>query len=242
MKRLLQSCLLQLLLMYLGLTSLTWNLCAWVLYPLLPRAQGERIGRWAISCVYGHFWCVASWSGLLRVESQALDALREERGLIIVANHPTLLDALVLVARLPRGVCIMKASLLSNPFLGAGAKLARYICNDSARSMVRSAAEDLRQGAQLIVFPEGTRTTQQPVNSFRPGVTLIAKLAQTPIQAVFIETNSPYLSKGWPIWKLPPEPIVFKIRLGQRFAPSSDTQALLQELERSYQQQDLAAS
>jgi 1-acyl-sn-glycerol-3-phosphate acyltransferase len=234
MKRLLQSCLLQLLLLYLGVISLIWNLMAWVLYPVLSRSLGQRIGRLAISSVYRHFWCLATWSGLLRVDSQVLDSLRAERALIIAANHPSLLDALILVARLPHSACIMKASLLSNPFLGAGAKLARYICNDSARGMVRLSVNELRRGSQLVVFPEGTRTTQIPVNPFHPGVTLIAKMARAPIQTVFIDTNSPYLRKGWPIWKLPPIPIVFKVRMGPRFEPSKDPQVLLQTLERSF--------
>ena len=69
------------------------------------------------------------------------------------------------------------------------------------------------------MFPEGTRTVTRPLNRFRPGITLIAKLAQAPIQTVFIETDSPYLGKGWPIWRAPPLPIVFRVRLGQRFAP-----------------------
>jgi 1-acyl-sn-glycerol-3-phosphate acyltransferase len=136
----------------------------------------------------------------------------------------------MLVARLPRSVCIMKASLMGNVFLGAGARLARYIRNDSPRSMIRLAVEDLRHGSQLVLFPEGTRTTQAPLNPFRPGVTLIAKLANVPIQAVFIDTDSPYLGKGWPLWKLPPLPIVFSVRLGDRFAPSDDPDALLQTL------------
>ncbi len=237
MKRLLQGCLLQLLLLCLGVVSLMWNLLAWVLYPLLPRALGQRVGRLVISGVYRHFWCLAASSGLLRVDSQVLDSLRDERGLIIVANHPSLLDALILVARLPRSACIMKASLLGNPFLGAGAKLARYICNDSPRGMVRLSVNELRQGSQLVVFPEGTRTVHKPVNPFRPGVTLIAKMARAPIQTVFIDTHSPYLGKGWPIWKLPPIPIVFKVRMGERFEPSNDPQALLQELERSFVQE-----
>ena len=148
-----------------------------------------------------------------------------------MANHPSLLDALLLVARLPRSVCIMKASLMKNVFLGAGARLARYIRNDSPRSMIRLAVEDLKHGSQLVVFPEGTRTTQAPINAVRPGVTLIAKLAHVPIQVVFIDTDSPYLGKGWPIWKLPPLPIVFSVRLGQRFAPSDDAEALLRTLQ-----------
>jgi 1-acyl-sn-glycerol-3-phosphate acyltransferase len=69
------------------------------------------------------------------------------------------------------------------------------------------------------------------VNPFRPGVTLIAKLAQAPIQTVFIETDSPYLGKGWPLWRVPPLPLVFTLRLGQRFAPAQDSAALLQQVE-----------
>ena len=88
----------------------------------------------------------------------------------------------MLVARLPRSACIMKASLMGNFFLGAGARLARYIRNDSALGMVRLAVEDLKAGGQLVLFPEGTRTTTAPINPFRPGVTLIAKKAGVPIQ------------------------------------------------------------
>ena len=65
-------------------------------------------------------------------------------GLILVANHPSMLDALILFARLPSGVCIMKADLMRNPFLGTGAQLARYIRNDSTRGMIRCAAACLR--------------------------------------------------------------------------------------------------
>ena len=83
-----------------------------------------------------------------------------------------MLDALLLVARLPRSACIMKADLMRNIFLSAGARLARYIRNDSARTMVRLAVEDLKNGGQLVIFPEGTRTVTPPLNAFRPGVTL----------------------------------------------------------------------
>ena len=69
------------------------------------------------------------------------------------------------------------------------------------------------------------------LNPFRPGVTMIAKLAGAPIQTVFIDTDSPYLGKGWPLWRLPPLPIVFSVRLGRRFAPAADSAALLQEIE-----------
>ncbi|HXD04764.1 MAG TPA: lysophospholipid acyltransferase family protein [Burkholderiaceae bacterium] len=222
---------LQLHLMLIGLISLSWNFVAMLLYPLLPRERGLRVGRAGIAYGYRAFWAIAQFTGMMKIDAGALDALAHERGLIIAANHPSLLDALMLVARLPRSACIMKAELMRNIFLGAGARLARYIRNDSTRGMIRLAVADLRAGNQLILFPEGTRTTQSPINPFRPGITLISKLAKAPIQTVFIETDSPYLSKDWPLWKLPPLPIVFSVRLGQRFEPSQNTDELLHRLE-----------
>ncbi|VWX63155.1 1-acyl-sn-glycerol-3-phosphate acyltransferases [Burkholderiales bacterium 8X] len=222
------------LLLLLGTISLAWNLASMVLRPLLPEPTARRIGRSAIALAYRWFWATASALGMMRIDADCLDELRDERGVIFVANHPTMLDALLLVARLPRSACIMKAELMRNVFLGAGARLAGYIRNDSARTMVRLAVEDLKSGGQLVIFPEGTRTVKPPLDAFRPGITLIAKLAQAPIQTVFIETDTPYLGKGWPIWRVPPLPIVFKLRLGRRFAPQPDSDALMGEIEQYF--------
>lgn len=218
-------------LLLLGVMSTIWNLVALLLYPLLPRERGLVVGRAGISYGYRLYWALARLSGMIRLEAGVLDTLRDEPGLIVVANHPSLLDALMLVARLPKSACIMKAGLMRNPFLGAGARLARYIRNDSPRSLIRLAVQDLQRGGQLVIFPEGTRTTQRPVNPFMPGVPLIAKLAGAPIQAVFIDTDSPYLGKGWPLWRLPPLPIEFSVRLGRRFEPAADHEALAREIE-----------
>lgn len=227
---------LYLLLAALGIVSLAWNFCAMLLYPLMPLEPAQALGRRVIAGAYRTFWASASAIGLMRIDAGCLDALRDERCLILAANHPTMLDALLLVARLPRSACIMKADLMRNVFLGAGARLARYIRNDSARTMVRLAVEDLKNGGQLVIFPEGTRTVSPPLNRFRPGVTLIAKLARAPIQTVFIDTDTPYLGKGWPLWRVPPLPMVFTLRLGERFAPAQDSDALLAQMEHYFRQ------
>ncbi|MDE2626711.1 MAG: 1-acyl-sn-glycerol-3-phosphate acyltransferase [Burkholderiales bacterium] len=211
--------------------SLTWNLVSLLLYPFLTRAQGVVVGRAAISSVYRGFWTTAKWLGLMRIDDAALDVLDREGGLIIAANHPSMLDALLVIARVPRGICIMRSSLMRNPFLGAGARLARYIRNDPPRGMIRSCVANLKAGGQLVLFPEGTRTVQAPINPFRPGITLIARMAQVPIQTVIIEADTPYLGKGWPIWRAPEFPVRIRMRLGQRFAPEADHQGLLRRLE-----------
>jgi 1-acyl-sn-glycerol-3-phosphate acyltransferase len=215
----------------LALTSAVFNVVACALFLLLPRAVGRPFGRAAIAMGYRGYWRFTRLFGQLRLHADALDVLRDEAGLVIVANHPSLLDAMMLVARLPRCACVMKASLMRNPLLASGALLARYIPNDSAHGMVRRAVADLREGGQLLMFPEGTRTTRAPVNAFQPGFAVIAKHARAPIQTVFIDTPSPYLGKGWPLWRLPPLPIEFSVRLGRRFEPRADHESLVREVE-----------
>ena len=97
--------------------------------------------------------------------------------------------------------------------------------------MVRDAVASLEEGAQLVLFPEGTRTVHRPVDVFRPGITLIAHLAHVPIQTVLIESDSPYLTKGWPLLRPPPVPVVIRVRLGRRFPAEADHRSLLRRLE-----------
>lgn len=227
------------LLAWLGVISLAWNLVAFLLKFVLRGPVARRVGRAGIAYGYRFYWACARASGLMRLEAGALDALRDvPGGMIIAANHPSLLDALMIVARLPRSACIMKGSLVHNPFLGAGAGLAGYVPNDSTRTMVRTAVERLHEGCQLVAFPEGTRSpSPRRMHPFSRSIALIAQRAQVPIQAVVIETDSPYLAKGWPLWKLPPVPIVFRARLGERFEPSRDAEQLSAAMEAHFRKE-----
>lgn len=224
-------------LLLFGLVCLAWSLPATLLYPLLPRRVARPLGRRAIMTGFRGYLFVLQLSGIVKCDPSALDALRDERHLMIAPNHPALIDAVLLASRLPRVTCIMKADIWDNVLLGGGARLARYIRNDSSASMVRLAAEELRRGGQLLIFPEGTRTVRKPVNEFKGGFALIARRAECPIQTVFIETDSPFLSKGWPLLRKPPFPIVYRIRLGKRFDPPGEIRPFIAELERYYRQE-----
>lgn len=228
-------------LIWLGLISLGWTLVATVLYPLLPRRLATRLGRYVIMAGFRVYLASLSLSRRCSFDLSALDALRTEAPLIIAPNHPCLLDAVMVISRLPNVACVMKAELMNNIFLGAGARLARYIRNEPIRQMVLQASEDLKCGSHLLLFPEGTRTTNYPVNPFKGSIALIAHQAAMPVQTVWIETSSPYLSKGWPLFRKPSMPISYKVRLGKRFAPPENTHKLMAELEQ-YFVQELAQS
>jgi 1-acyl-sn-glycerol-3-phosphate acyltransferase len=157
--------------------------------------------------------------------------LRDGPPVVIAPNHPTYLDAMLVVSRLPNVACIMKADVLDNAFLGGGAKLAGYIRADAPKEMIRAAVEALRAGHHVLSFPEGTRTIQQPVNALRSGFAAIARLADAPVQTVLIEADSPYARKGWPLLRMPDFPLVYRVRLGEQFAPRAESKALVADLE-----------
>jgi 1-acyl-sn-glycerol-3-phosphate acyltransferase len=142
-----------------------------------------------------------------------------------------MLDAVLLVSRLPRVVCITKASLWDNIFLGGGIRLAGYLRNDAPVPMIRRAGEAVRAGRQLLIFPEGSRTARQPVDSFHRSFAVMARAARAPVQTVLIEADSPYLRKGWPLFREPVLPLVFRFRLGERFEVGADSEAFVARLE-----------
>lgn len=218
-------------LIWLGFLSLCWTLIASVLYPLLPERYAIYLGRYVIMSAFRAYLASLSLSRRCSFDLTELDALRGESPLIIAPNHPCLLDAVMVISRLPNVACVMKAELMNNIFLGAGARLARYIRNEPIRHMVMQAIEDFKSGSHLLLFPEGTRTVHPPINALKGSIALIAHQAKVPVQTLIIETNSPYLSKGWSLFRKPVMPVVYKIKLGKRFPAPENTHLFMTELE-----------
>ena len=219
----------------LGSVLLGWSLLAFCIRHLVPKARGRRIGRRFVSRLYRTCFAVTDRLGLLKVDATALDVIDPAEAMIIAPNHPSVLDALILISRLEALGCIMKASVLDNLLLGAGARLAGYIRNDGPKRMLRLSAADLKAGGQLIIFPEGTRTLVAPVNEFKCGFAAIARMARVPIQTVIIETDTPYTSKGWPVLRKPARlPMHFRVRLGERFMVNQEVDRFVDGLRRYF--------
>ncbi len=220
----------------LATICLAWWPAAFVLAVLpLPGTLRRRIGRRVIFFgTRGYLWILKHLC-LARIDASPLDQLRSEARLIVVANHPSLLDAIVFLAHLPNAVCVMKASLQGNPMYGAATRLAHYVVNSCGAALVHEACGELarEEGAHLVLFPEGTRTTREPVNRCGRAGALIAKCAQVPIQTVFIEMETPYLGKRWPLFRPPVLPLRCVFRLGPRYEPHFDTRVLTARIERA---------
>ena len=221
---------------WLGVLCLGWSVTALICYPLVPRRWGTAFGRFGIMAGARLFAWILSVTGAYRLDLRAIDELRDGPPVVLAPNHPSLIDALLILTRHPNMVCVMKQELMRNIFLGAGARLARYIPSRRGRPrhMIKECIESLREGGVVLLFPEGTRTTRVPLNTLTGSVGVIARYAQVPVQMLIIETDSPYLSKGWPLFKVARLPITYRVRLGRRFDPPADAAAFTEELEQEY--------
>ncbi|MBL9177298.1 MAG: 1-acyl-sn-glycerol-3-phosphate acyltransferase [Verrucomicrobiaceae bacterium] len=213
---------------YWAVGGLLFVLAGLVLAPFLPLETSRTIGQWLLQGAFRNFLRLLRLCGVFECEFRGFEALEGvSGGLIIAPNHPALWDAVFVIARVPGLRCIMKASLLHNPFLRGGAKLAGFIPNKPAHKMLQRSIEALRQGDRLLFFPEGTRTRkhENSINAFQGGLGIIATQSSAPVWPVFIETNSDYLSKGWPLWRLPDKKIRLRITLGEPLASPPDESA-----------------
>lgn len=232
-----QLLLFYLLLLWLGAMLLAGNLLSLPLV-LLPARWREALMQPLISATFRLFLAGCCRCGLMQLDLRALDALNARQGgLLLVANHPSMIDVFLVLSRVRRALCLMKADLSANAFLAIGARLAGYVSNRRIDGMIRSAARALSQGNRLLVFPEGTRTVQWPLNPLKPGVGLMAKRAQVPLQLILIRSNSAYLCKGWPIWRPPVFPVIYQARLGACLPASASVADVVERLQHQFLQE-----
>ena len=221
-------------LMVFAISGLLFTFLGALLYPLLPRRKGAQLGRQIMTFLCRFYIGFIQSSGIVKCDLSELDTIPRGESLIIAPNHPSLIDVILLGSRLSNIVCIMKADIQDNILFGGGARLAGYIRNDSTGNMVRTAVFELKQGCQLLIFPEGTRTVRRPVNEFKSAFALIARKANVPVQTVFIEANTPFLGKGWKLYKKPKFPLVYRVRLGKKFEVKEDTKMFVDDLEKYF--------
>ena len=86
-------------LIYFGLASITFTVVSMALYPFLPQKAGMRVGRRTIGMGSRSLLAILRISGVLKLDLTALDELRKDKGVIITANHPSILDAILILSR-----------------------------------------------------------------------------------------------------------------------------------------------
>jgi 1-acyl-sn-glycerol-3-phosphate acyltransferase len=177
-----------------------------VLY-LIAREKRPMLARKLVHLSFKSFVYIMRGLGVLRWDINGVEKLKRNQGLIL-ANHPTLIDVVFLVALIPNANCLVKGRLLRNPAMRGFISLAGYITNSDSTSLL-DPANDF--DGLLVVFPEGTRTTEGQPLKMQRGAANIAIRKEMNITPVMIQCNPATLSKQHKWYHIPDRAFVISI-------------------------------
>lgn len=153
--------------------------------------------------------------GLMKLKVDGLKALRQSPGpFVVVANHPSALDSVILLSLIPNSICIAKAYLTKVPFLGGIISSAGFVVTDSQEHIITECQRALESGANVLFFPEGTRTTpDELVGTFKPGVGALILRSGVVTIPVSLSCSPRVLYKGQPWQSVPTTRFEFRVML-----------------------------
>ena len=209
-----------------GLCGLVFGLIVFPLMRLIPGdpATHRRRVRTTFLNVMRWFAGLMRAVGVLTYEFEGAERLGRP-GQMVMANHPTLIDVVFLLGFTPQTTCIVKQAMYKNVFTRWPVAAAGFVCNTPTFDMIERAAQALREGQSVIIFPEGTRTTPGQAMQFQRGAASIAVRAAAVITPVFIRCEPTTLAKNMPWYRIPPRRVRITFRVGDDIDPRPFRQA-----------------
>ena len=198
---------------------------SFTVFPVLRLLPGgpslrERRVRWMICRYFGMMVALLRVTGVMRLETHGLERLQRAGGVLVLANHPSLLDVVVLLSAMPRATCVVKEAWWSNPFIAGVVRAAGYIRNSEPEQVLEDCERALGRGAAVIVFPEGTRSRPNEPLKFLRGAAHIALKSGRPIVPVLLQCDPPTLTKGSSWYHIPPRAFCFRVIVRDELAPA----------------------
>jgi len=210
------------------LSYLVWGVCSllfcYLVYPAtawrIPGKQRQLHARALTRKGFRFFIDFMQWLGVWRYHVEGGKRLRQP-GRVIIANHPSFLDVVLLLGLTDNAVCIVKPALLGVPLVSAPLRRCGHVIADSPETVLENSIRVLTQGASLILFPQGTRIRPGLPLRFHRSAARIALDAKAPLLPVYFRYR-PLLLERRAVVQYPPCTAMGRRVRGQR-DPSDPT-------------------
>jgi 1-acyl-sn-glycerol-3-phosphate acyltransferase len=213
-KRFFRGCLSSVFFIIYGLGSLVIG------FGILPilflfGSRVSWVARLIIRVSYIIFVWLAKVLRLFRVEvdKASLNKIKSVHSHVVVANHPSLIDIVILTSLLPPSTGFAKKDAARNPFYSRVVKSV-FIPNEDPAIALEEGIKALKSGLNVIIFPQGTRTRQGEDRKLHRGAANVALRAGVPVLPIRIKTNVPVLGKSQPWWDVGSSIVVYTIEAG----------------------------
>ena len=171
--------------------------------------RAQRLVQWT----FRTFLAILRVLGIARASVRGEERLREPGAHLLVANHPTLIDVIMIGALMPQLDCVAKRATWTNPLMFGVVKGTGYIANDDGIALIEAGTERLARGRSLLLFPEGTRSPRGGLQPFQRGAAHLALRTGLPLLPIHIRCEPPGLMKGQAWWDIPPGRMEFSIEI-----------------------------
>jgi 1-acyl-sn-glycerol-3-phosphate acyltransferase len=159
------------------------------------KIKRKKVARYTIHRSFYYFVELMKFVGVLSVKLEAFEKLRGMRGHVIIANHPSLIDVVLIISQIPNADCVVKSQLFKHPFLRGAVKSVGYIDNQNAEQLFDDCKKSLDAGSNIVGFPEGTRTVEGEAINFKRGAANIAVRCKAHYQPILISVTPSTLTK-----------------------------------------------
>ena len=162
--------------------------------PFDPRLRGLHL----FTCFWASLYTWANPAWPVRISGR--EKVRRDEAYVMVANHQSLLDILVLFRLFVHFKWVSKIENFRIPLIGWNMRLNHYIQlrrgeRSSVVQMLTQCRETLAAGNSVMIFPEGTRSPDGRLRSFKSGAFLLAKTTGRPILPIVVEGTASALPK-----------------------------------------------
>lgn len=198
-----------------GLCGLVFSLLVFPLVWLWPhRASRQRVVTLTIHHFFRALVAVLQKIGVMELDVCGAAALRTRGPAIVVANHPTYLDVVVLLSLTPAACCVVKNAHWGNPCLWGIVRAAEYVSNADPAELVEAGSRQLAAGYTMIIFPEGTRSpAPNRLHVFSRGFAHMALKADAPILPVLMDCDPPAFTRQMRWYDVPPRPFRMRVNV-----------------------------
>ena len=176
-----------------GISSLILATSLFPLFPVLAGFSEKRfhvISRKFVNHFFQFFVKYIEVTGAMRLSVENREMLKGIKGKVVIANHPSLLDVVILISLIPNANCIVKGSLVQNKFISLIIRNL-YIPNTLPfdEQLERAKKSMLEDGNNLIIFPEGTRSKPGEPWYFKKGAARFALYANADVVPIYFGGN-----------------------------------------------------
>ncbi len=194
--------------------SLLWFNLLWL--TVANRNKRRTLARRSIAASFRLFLRIGRFLGVFDYRFSGAENLRSDKGCLIVANHPTLLDYVFIASQAPEIGCLVKANLVNNPCFRGVIRAADYLINSQGETLLPESQHRLSAGETILIFPEGTRTRPGEPLTIQRGAAQIAVRSGCPLRLVHIYCDQRYLDKQSRWYQIPARKPMITVCVQQR--------------------------